>query len=181
MALGKGTVVLLETTDDHKIYVNEKLFVGERISEGYGEVEILQEICEDVVIRKETSAENMVNTNYKSDIIQRLSEMQEAITLRILAREAADKFFKNVQGNEDYTATLGKLILLSKTTSGMTEIDEQIKGIEIASKRAVAQKIIEQLKHYVEKYAEEKVYQVALPEYLARIKYLMRAKKGENK
>ena len=180
-ALGRGTVLLLESTEAGNLCVNEKMFVGERISEGYGEIELIQQVFEDVVIKKEKSVENVSGRDYKTDIVQRLIEQQKDITLRILARDAADQYFANVQVHEDYTAILGKLLLLSKTVLGIDEIEEQINGIETVSKKTAAQKLIRQLKKSTSEYAESKVYEVALPEYLARLKYLNRAKKGENK
>lgn len=180
-ALGRGTVLLLESTVAGKICVNEKMFVGERVSEGYGEIEFIQQVFEDVVIKKEKSVENTSGTDYKTDIVQRLLEQQESITLRTLARNAADQYFKNIHVNEDYTAIIGKLLLLSKTALRMDEIDEQIEGIETLSKKTAAQKLIKQLKKCTDKYEMQKVYEIALPEYLARLKYLNRAKKGENK
>lgn len=184
-ALGKSSVFLISCENVESVEVPETLFLGERVSEGYGEAMIIQECEEDRRIRK---AENVLETEteeYQTDLVPQLKIVQRNLDIKEKARKIADDVIKELGQNQEMTAVLGKLILLKKTVATLEEMEQQIQGIETKKKRKMTETILSRIKEVDDHMDENVLYEVMLPEYLSQLKYLLKTlrlketKKGE--
>lgn len=176
-ALGKGSVFLYECKEAITKKIPEKIFLGERALEGYGEAVLCDTVCEDVKIRKYQDEQQIENDSDATALTERLERMEWHDKLREKARRAADVCAKKYRGKREFTATMGKLLLLSKTVQDMKEVKEQIEGIESDSKKALARKLFEAVDLCVDEATPEDTFRVMLPEFLTQLKYRLRAEK----
>lgn len=180
-AIGKGSVFFFECAQEREISVNDILHIGERILEGYGEIELLTQIEEDIFIKKYQDNRIDDNYNYRTNIVERLEYVQRVIDLKEAARAAADERAASLIEKLEFTATLGKIILLSKVVPDFSAMEEQIQGIETKSKKELAENILKGLKENKKDPSQQELFTIMLPEYLIQLKYKARMKKGENK
>lgn len=176
-SLGKGSVFLYECRKEVDSVLPEKLFLGERVSEGYGEIEILETFTEDVLVKKYVDGIEIETDSYETDIVERLKRIDHYKELREIARKKANECAVKNHKNPQITATLSKLLLLSKKMSSMKEIEEQIDGIETLSKKKLAKEIFRYINECMEVCTPEERFKIMLPEYLTQLKYVFRAKK----
>lgn len=180
-SLGKGSVFLYHCDNNISAALPEKIFIGERVSEGYGEAEISDIYEEDVCISKYEEMIPVKKESYTTSVISRLEEIEYHNRLREAARRSADECVEKHGGDKDITATLGKLLLLSKTVCSMDAVKEQVDGIEKESKKELAQKVYGYIDRCDVECTPEKKFRIMLPEYLTQLKYKVRAyKKGKD-
>lgn len=187
-ALGKGTVCRIKSSEPVDVSVLQEQFIGERVAEGYGELEILDNVTE-IVELKRMQQEDAEKSDYASDIVERLKVLEKRDELKKAGTEEAMKMVSNgILKEKEINAVIGKLTLLSRTTDRWEEIEEQIKGIEDKKKRELAGNVIYPVKKYFNNCAqfllEEKntSIKIFLFAYLNHLKYkLYENKKGESK
>ena len=127
-----------------------RIFIGERISEGYGEIRV-EKAAEtpDVYIRKNRSddAKKEQPCDDHIDIIQRLlqSEFERRMQSKVRVRLAEKRKTYEKQANT-LNAAVAKLRIIYKTESTYEDMLKQIKGIEDGQKN----KLCENLANLVE-------------------------------
>lgn len=192
-ALGKGSVFLISCKKNDSVELPDTLFLGERVSEGYGEAAILLKYPEEVLVRKAGNPVTTLKEEYQTDLVPNLLIVQRNLELKEKARRIADQWIDQFAENQEMTAVLGKLILLKKTVSTFEEMKQQVEGIESKRKRELTNKILSKIEKCTEdiqerfstesdeieqeqlrKKAEEVFYEVVLPEYLSQLKYLLK-------
>lgn len=184
-ALGKGSVFLISCENVESVEVPETLFLGERVSEGYGETMIIRECKEDRRIRKAEDVLETETEEYQTDLVPQLKIVQRNLDIKEKARKTADDVIKELGQKQEMTAVLGKLIILKKTVATLEEMEQQIQGIETKKKKEMTETILSRIKEADGHMDEKVLYEVMLPEYLSQLKYrlktlrLKETKKGE--
>lgn len=113
-AFDMGTVLVLETKSGESIDVSPILnsFIGERCSEGYGEI-----VCYDVPDRYDKTVANLnseekktTSKQYKTDLISKIATVKAKEYIKRCAREAASK----INVSDKYNAVNSNLIMMCK-------------------------------------------------------------------
>lgn len=187
-ALGKGTICLFHTEKGVDINQLKNLFLGERVSEGYGEIEAGKVENEAVILRKaedpsiERASEKAV---YETDIIERLHREQEKLRIEADARKNADKINGEDINVREIDAVLGKMILLGKTEDSQEKMKNEIEGIESPAKQKLALILFGPIESYVKKggkiFDEKETYQIYSRAYLNQLKYRFRPGREERR
>lgn len=149
-ALGKGSTCRISSESGFDMNLLNRIFIGERISEGYGEIRV-EKAAEtpDVYIRKNRSddAKKEQPCDDHIDIIQRLlqSEFERRMQSKVRVRLAEKRKTYEKQANT-LNAAVAKLRIIYKTESTYEDMLKQIKGIEDGQKN----KLCENLANLVE-------------------------------
>ncbi len=179
-ALGRGSVCRFYSETGVDVSKLNYHFVGERVSEGYGEIRVLK-IPEERCILKKSAEEYGKHKRIERTSI--LSELRRTRAIKDLEDEARLAAYKKREfyARGDNNAVIGRLILVNKEQPGYTEMSEQIEGWESESKKTVAKKVLEDIKNILEKCPEcvppEKAYTVVTSAYLQQMKHQYRADK----
>lgn len=137
-ALGKGSTCLISSESGFDMNLLNRTFIGERISEGYGEIRV-EKVAQtpDVYIRKNISDDDQKEQlcDEHIDIIQRLlqSEFERRMQskVRVILAEKRKNYEK--QANT-LNAAVAKLRIIYKTESTYEDMLKQIRGIEDGQK-----------------------------------------------
>ena len=184
----------------------ENQFVGERVSEGYGEIKVEEKMNEDfstvIVQKKKAEVQEKENLqNEKTGIINLLLESEFERRLQKAVREELENEQKVCESKEDILNTaVSKLRMIFKNESSYEAMEEQVNGIENDAKNKLCMKLIElvvpdtiaekvqtamkkdyNLKYPIE-WEKERLYRVVYSAYLTELKYFTKIlqKKGEN-
>lgn len=182
-SLGKGSTCVIYARDGIREEKLHDLFIGERISEGYGEIQIVPVFSgglpEVVTLRKEE--EKAKPEERKTNIIDDLSKAQTNKNLESEARRQAENLYEKLKTDSKkksgLNAVIAKLILICRTETSYKEAEMQVKGIENDSKRALALEIFEKMKP--DTYGKPEQFPIFAEAYLKEIKYRMRTKEEE--
>ncbi len=150
----QGTVLLLETAEKNNVDVSvlEDIHIGERVFEGYGEIQILEAPADDVadggysyILKtnegemKATASKDAAALPAKTEILSSLARRSVLRELENLGRRKAGELYHNQQ---DIGPTISKLTLMCKEQKTYDGFKEQIKGIESNSKRKLAEDML---------------------------------------
>lgn len=188
-ALGKGSVFLITCKTSAGISAAERLFLGERVSEGYGEAQIHFGNKEDVTIIKEEKAPDDQPYEYQTDLLSELQIVQRDLELKKKARDTADQWINEWAKREEINAVVQKLIFLRKTVPSLKEMKEIVLDIKTEENQKLAVKILSKIEacdtgmknleaEDPQEKAEEILYEVMLPEYLSQLKYQLKTIRG---
>lgn len=184
-ALGKGSVFLITCKTNAAISATKRLFLGERVSEGYGEAQIHFGHKEDVTIIKEEKAPDDQPYEYQTDLIEKLRIVQCDLELKETARNVANQWIDQWAEQKEIKAVLAKLIFLKRTVPTLKEMKEIVLDIKMEENQKLAVKILHEIEkcdacvrvfeeELLEEKAEEILYEVMLPEYLAQLKFRLK-------
>lgn len=149
-ALGKGSTCRISSESGFDMNLLNRTFIGERISEGYGEIRV-EKVAEtpDVYIRKNRSDDDQKEQlcDEHIDIIQRLlqSEFERRMQSKVRVILAEKRKTYEKQANT-LNAAVAKLRIIYKTESTYEDMLKQIRGIEDGQKN----KLCENLANLVE-------------------------------
>lgn len=188
-ALGKGSVCLIQSKEAVNVALLENAFVGERVSEGYGEIAVkAADSLKDTVILKNQIAKECFADAVKSDITDRLRKSDNREEIRKKAVLDAKNLLENNKSlikNSEMDAVLNKLILIVKSEEKFEEIKNQAEGIESVSKKELVAKLLKPAEEYsrqekdVIMFNKDEAVKEYLHSYLNRIKYkVYEEKKG---
>lgn len=172
--LGKGSILKVLCEGEIKIPEDLTIFIGERNSEGYGEVEIISDLTEDYHVRKETAKK--VQSSDKTGIVKRLKATQHKYDIEEQAREKAREVVGSVISKPSKDATIAKLIIITQAEETRKAAKEQIDGIEKDSISALAKQIFSKAEDY-----SDDDYKIFISAYLRELKYLIRPAKEERR
>lgn len=204
--IGKGSTFLVHSQKGFDVNLFENQFVGERVSEGYGEIKVEEKMNEDfstvIVQKKKAEVQEKENLqNEKTGIINLLLESEFERRLQKAVREELENEQKVCESKEDILNTaVSKLRMIFKNESSYEAMEEQVNGIENDAKNKLCMKLIElvvpdtiaekvqtamkkdyNLKYPIE-WEKERLYRVVYSAYLTELKYFTKIlqKKGEN-
>ena len=184
-ALGKGTVCFLRAKDDVDISRLEESFIGERVAEGYGEMEVSYEPVSQVVLRKGLTESSLMGEE-KTEILSvlRIAKKREEVTQAGVndANEMLEKE-RSLFNNNEIDAVLSKLILIVKNEKSLKDIKVQVSGIESKTKLEMTRKLMRPVEKYLENaellFDQEEAVKVYLNGFLNQIKYVVYRQKKE--
>lgn len=168
--LGKGSIVKVAFAEQANIPNDAVLFIGERNSEGFGEVEFIDELSETYPVKKKI--EKKLEGSSKTDIVKKLLEKQHIYDVEEDARTEARKIKETVEKKPEKDATISKLIIITQREKSKVEAKEQIEGIASDSKRNLAKRIFKTTENVM-----DEDYKTFVTAYLRELKCLIR--KGE--
>lgn len=203
-ALGKGTVCYITASEQVDVARLEQAFVGERIAEGYGEVEVSDAPVPDVVLKKnmatglaEATGETVLPENGPADaeprkILVRLTRVKLQDEVSSAGNRGATELIKNQTSllkKGEFDAAFSKLRMIVKSETGLKGIRDQVAGIESDSKREICQKLLKPVEKYVggastaiEQLGADEVTRIYLYSFMNQIKYeAYKQKKGGTK
>lgn len=204
--LGKGSTFLVHSSKGFDVNLFENRFVGERVSEGYGEIKVEEKLNEKfstvIVQKKKVEVQKKENLqNEKTGIINTLLESEFERRLQKAVREELENEQKAYESKADIlNAAVSKLRMIFKNESSYEAMEEQVDGIENDEKNRLCKDLIklivpdeiartvqtEMKKDYNLKYPieweKERLYRVVYSAYLTELKYFTKIlqKKGEN-
>lgn len=203
-ALGKGTVCRVTTKRPVDITLLENAFIGERVAEGYGEIQVYS-VPEKQVLLQKAKESAKTQSGEQTDILRRLESARRREEFSYAGVQQANNMFTkqpSLFGRSEFKASLGKLLLLAKEQSTLEGIKEQIAGIETNTKRELCEKLIksvelgvgkiwqcvlgqvqaandgQRLKEFLAE--EHELQHIYLLGFLYQIKYLTYHRKGDN-
>lgn len=138
-ALGRGTTFIVHSDSGIDIRLLNRSFIGERVSEGYGEI-LAEKIgsCQ-VTIRKPEQNYEEYAFNDSADIIQKLLLSEFRRMMEGTAREKADEL-ENTAG---LNAAVSKLRIMYLENNSYEELKNQVRGIESTDKNNLCMTIVE--------------------------------------
>lgn len=169
--LGKGSILKIACEGELSLPEDSIMFIGERNSEGYGEIEIMRELTENYSVRKVAETKN--TSCNKTDIISKLKNTQHKYDIEEEARVKAREISKVVQSNPSKDATIAKLLIITQAEKNREDALKQINAIEKESISSLAKKVFSKADGY-----SEEDYRIFILAYLRELKYLIRASKS---
>lgn len=204
--IGKGSTFLVHSSKGFDVNLFENRFVGERVSEGYGEIKVEEKLNEKfstvIVQKKKVEVQKKENLqNEKTGIINTLLESEFERRLQKAVREELENEQKAYESKADIlNAAVSKLRMIFKNENSYEAIKEQVDGIENDAKNTLCKDLIKlivpdeiartiqtemkndyNLKYPIE-WEKERLYRVVYSAYLTELKYFTKIlqKKGEN-
>lgn len=194
-ALGSGTVCLFHSDQGVAASRLGNCFLGERVSEGYGEFEfvVVRPGDQHVVLRRtdKTSATGVLEDkgrHYRTDVVRGLWREQEKLRIEADARE--DARTKENLRNREIDAVIGKMILLGKTEETPGGMKSELEGVEKTSNQELALRLFKPIEDYIRTYIEENgeelwnekaVFRIYSRAYLNQLKYQFRPGREERR
>ena len=131
-ALSKSSCMKIHSDTGFKASYNNSYFVGERISEGFGEI-VLEKTKENdrVCVYKPFEEERSLNKDANLDIMNKLLEKE--LEKRMDAR-VRDVVAKNSMSSDQLNPALSKMRLLFRTKSDYGEMMDEFEQLESANK-----------------------------------------------
>ena len=140
-ALGKGTTFMIHSDSGINIQLLNRTFIGERVSEGYGEI-FAEKMgsCQVTISKpKQEPDSEKVAFNDSADIIQKLLFAEFRRLMEGTVRKKAGDFKKNQAG---LNAAVSKLRIMYQENNSYEELKSQVQGIESADKNKLCTNIV---------------------------------------
>lgn len=183
-ALSKSSCMKIHSDTGFKASYNHSYFVGERISEGFGEI-ILEKTKENdrVCVYKPVEEEESLNKDANLDIMNELLEKE--LEKRMDAR-VRDVVAKNSMSSDQLNPALSKMRLLFRTKSDYKEMMDEFEHLESANKgkctnlmRDLPMDVLKDLEKEIQneytnfklRWSEEKKFRKLYSAYIRELKY----------
>ena len=183
-ALAKASCMKIHSATGFKASYNHSYFVGERISEGFGEI-ILEKTKENdrVCVYKPVEEEESLNKDANLDIMNELLEKE--LEKRMDAR-VRDVVAKNSMSSDQLNPALSKMRLLFRTKSDYKEMMDEFEHLESANKgkctnlmRDLPMDVLKDLEKEIQneytnfklRWSEEKKFRKLYSAYIRELKY----------
>lgn len=196
-ALGMGTVCELHSEKGIDEWKTKNLFIGERVSEGFGEIEVTWDRQETHILRKQSEHPEIKDKallESQTEILQMLYVAAYKKNIAETAREDAEKLVESERFGKEADAVISRMTMICKEQDTYEKMHEQVTGIESESKLEIANKMDKNIgqalqKEYAYHKKIEEKYQVTVQEiyriysnaYLKQMKYLLRPTKAERR
>lgn len=197
-AIGKGSVFTIHSKNGFNIGKADAMFLGERVSEGYGEIKI-NEIPECAEYILHDAFKNGMANNDKPEseeeekaagIIAKLRKMKK----RHLAEQEVRSLVNNIKlENDIFGIAVSKLIRIFKSVSDYNSLLEQVKNIKTKETREACDTIVKNIalnmlagkipmqKVELKKDEYDKAYRFIYQVYLTELKYHAKIQKQNTK
>lgn len=183
-ALAKASCMKIHSDTGFKASYNHSYFVGERISEGFGEI-ILEKTKENdrVCVYKPVEEEESLNKDANLDIMNELLEKE--LEKRMDAR-VRDVVAKNSMSSDQLNPALSKMRLLFRTKSDYNEMMDEFEHLESANKgkctnlmkdlpmdvlKDLEKEIQNEYTNFKLRWSEEKKFRKLYSAYIRELKY----------
>lgn len=194
-AIGKGSVCTFHTDAGVTVKNGEILFIGERISEGYGEVLFSTEKNRSVILRKECEHERVEKQEEnKTNLISMLAKTQCRREIQEGAIKDAKEAYLDCFKEKDADSVVSRLLQICREQNNIDDMVIQAEGTESDKKRELTQPLIKWIKESLEKeypskcriepseqFREEEIYSLYSRTFLQQLKYLLRPGREERR
>lgn len=188
-----GTIVVIESEDYVDISKLNEEFIGVRINEGYGEVNVLNynELNSEIVLKKKNEDEpkykpkNELNEKYKATYL--VEEIAKREILKEAEKKGREKAIELLKEKKLNATTIGKVTLICKeqdSYEGLINVINSVKSNDKKSKLLQFTKvnlnnlIDEKYKKMVSENMDNIIYKAYFKGLLNQAKYILRSKKG---
>lgn len=182
-ALGMGSICAFHTETGIDSAGIQHLFVGERVNEGYGEIEISWGTRNTTCTLKRAYEGCQASESENTDIIQQLLKAECARATEKAAREDAKRQFSKCRKEHEVDAVVSKMLLIYKEQNTYEKMKIQVEGIETDTKRIRARSMSEDIGNGLQNsnplLSEDEIYRIYARAYLWELKYLLRPNKSE--
>lgn len=145
-ALGKGSVFWLHSDTGFNAERLRTQFIGERTSEGYGELIVEEPMkTSDFCIHKQglSNKVNMHETNREQDVMKQLLQAEFERRTEPYIRYTLKKQGSFLKNEKNINAVIAKLRIIFKNETSYEAMQKQVEGIEDAEKKRVSGQILE--------------------------------------
>ena len=184
-ALGMGTVCYIKADKEIDIAALADCFIGERVAEGYGELEVSLKPQAQVTLRKSVEQKRDTNKQEQTGILEQLRMVRSREELSRAGVQSANEMLekeKSLFAKREFKAALGKISIIVKNEYTLEQIKEQVLGIESKSKRETCERLLNKvesgLEHLRTPLDSDAAARVYLYSFLNQIKYVT-YQKGE--
>lgn len=195
-AFGKGSAFLLHSDGGFDIRKLDGTFIGERVSEGYGEIhmEVPKESADVCITKRGEVAKEGAEGAFESEILQHLLQTEFERRIEEAVREKVEKSRNTYKKQAQImNAAVSKLRLILKNESSYESMKYQVESIEKEEKNSLCQKIVELVQPsqiskqvtetmrelytstFTNQWTEEKLFKVVYHSYLAELKYFVKS------
>lgn len=187
-AIGKGSVCTFHTDIGVAVENGEILFLGERISEGYGEVSFSTEKKHSMILHKEgeySVAENQAEN--KTNLISRLAKAQCKREIQADAVKNAKEAYMEYVEEKEADSVVSRLLQICREQDNVDDMVIQAEGMESDKKRELTQPLVTRIKKALEReypsknrispsdqFSKEEIYSLYSRTFLEQLKYLLR-------
>ena len=194
-AIGKGSVCTFHTDVGVTVKNGEILFIGERISEGYGEVLFSTEKNRSIILCKECEHATVEKQEEnKTNLISMLAKAQCRREIQAEAIKNAKEAYKECFGEKEADSVVSRLLQISREQKNVDDMVIQAEGTESDKKRELTQPLIKWIKEALEKeypskrriepseqFRGEEIYSLYSRTFLQQLKYLLRPDREERR
>lgn len=194
-AIGKGSVCTFHTDAGVTVKNGEILFIGERISEGYGEVLFSTEKNCHIILRKECEHATVEKQEEnKTNLISMLAKVQCRREIQAEAIKNAKEAYKECFREKEADSVVSRLLQICREQKNVDDMALQAQGTESDKKRELTQLLIKWIKEALEKeypskhriesseqFREEEIYSLYSKTFLQQVKYLLRPDREERR
>jgi hypothetical protein len=194
-AIGKGSVCTFHTESGAEVKNGGILFIGERISEGYGEAVFSTEKNSSVILHKtaeDTRVEKQEQT--KTNLISLLAKSQCCREIQAEAIKDASEAYKECFREREADSVVSRLLQICREQSNVEKMEIQADGTESDKKRELTQLLTKRIKASLKKeypsksrieppeqFQEEEIYSLYSRTFLLQLKYLLRPDREERR
>lgn len=187
----KGSVFVIHSEQGFDRGKLVHLFLGERVSEGYGEIQIDEipkqaeySVCDITKCTAYEKQQDMLSEKIKTNLIEQLREREEKRRLEQAIREIA----ATIQLKEDiFGIAVFRIRMIYEKKANYQELLEQVNGIASDKTREACQKIVKRInpdefiKVYSISLTSQEAYRLIYHVYLTELKYHARIQKEKTK
>lgn len=200
-AFGKGSVFLINSASEVDFGSLDGSFIGERVSEGYGEIQVNQlEKDSNICVRKKKTGSSVHKLKMSFPLMECLLQSEFERRIQSMIREKLAQYQVDRQNNaEGMKAAVSKLRVMFKNETSYESMKEQAAGIEKESKNklctglinlinpdVISREVTEQMQkdyteHFESRWTEQELFENVYRAYLTELKNAVKflGQKGE--
>ena len=200
-AFGKGSVFLINSASEVDFGSLDGSFIGERVSEGYGEIQVNQlEKDSNICVRKKKTGSSVHKLKMSFPLMECLLQSEFERRIQSMIREKLAQYQADRQNNvEGMKAAVSKLRVMFKNETSYESMKEQAAGIEKESKNklctglinlinpdVISREVTEQMQkdyteHFESRWTEQELFENVYRAYLTELKNAVKflGQKGE--
>ena len=200
-AFGKCSVFLINSASEVDFGSLDGSFIGERVSEGYGEIQVNQlEKDSNICVRKKKTGSSVHKLKMSFPLMECLLQSEFERRIQSMIREKLAQYQADRQNNaEGMKAAVSKLRVMFKNETSYESMKEQAAGIEKESKNklctglinlinpdVISREVTEQMQkdyteHFESRWTEQELFENVYRAYLTELKNAVKflGQKGE--
>lgn len=200
-AFGKGSVFLINSASEVDFGSLDGSFIGERVSEGYGEIQVNQlEKDSNICVRKKKTGSSVHKLKMSFPLMECLLQSEFERRIQSMIREKLAQYQADRQNNAGgMKAAVSKLRVMFKNETSYESMKEQAAGIEKESKNklctglinlinpdVISREVTEQMQkdyteHFESRWTEQELFENVYRAYLTELKNAVKflGQKGE--
>lgn len=194
-AIGKGSVFTFHSDAGVSVKNSEIMFLGERVSEGYGEIIFSTERNGSITLSKANGAIMPEGKEYsKTNLISMLAKTQCRHEIQAEAIREAEEAYRKLSREKEADSVVSRLIQICREQNNVKDMATQADSTESDKKRELTQPLTKRIsealtKEYPSKrrveasewFEDEEIYALYSRTFLQHIKYLLRPDREERR